>query len=249
MDSILLAPLIFLIALIYSTVGFGGGSGYLALLLAAGLSHEAARESALLCNLVVTSVGFYGFARAGHFAPRTVLPFLAASLPYAYLGSRLGLPQGWVVPLVAVCLLAAGWRLAFSPSSDRDVKPPAWKTAWRIGLPAGAVIGLLSGAVGVGGGIFLAPLLFKLRWADSRQIAASSSLFILWNSLSGLLGQTLSRGWTLEAPELLPGLLAALLGGIVGSRLGAMRLTPAVLQRLTAVVVLVAAVQMLGKVL
>ena len=245
MDTALsrLVPSVFLIAVLYSSVGHGGASGYLAALsLASGAlvsAHMA--TTALTLNLLVAGLGMVAFARAGHFVGRLTWPFLLASIPAAFLGGLTPVSARAYAVLLAVSLAIAAFRLLMM-NARRDtgaVNPPPMGAA----LPVGGGIGWLSGVVGVGGGIFLSPLLLLLRWATPKQAAASSACFILANSAAGLAGR-FARG-AIEYGPFWPLLIAAVAGGLVGSRLGANHFSGTVLKRLLAVVLLVASFKLL----
>lgn len=229
----LLIPLFFLTAAFYSSAGLGGGSAYLALLALFGFSHTHIPLLALSCNILVVSGGFWHFWRAGHFRLNHVLPFLITSIPFAYLGGSLHIGKKTFSLLLAFSLACAALRL-FLADREKPLQIVSPKDSYLVGLPVGAVIGFLSGLIGIGGGIFLSPLLLLLRWADSKQAAASASLFILLNSLSGLMGQ-LFKGQSFEYFGLLVPLLGAVfLGSQVGARLGALKISQLTLKRVTA---------------
>ena len=220
-----LAAAFFAVAALYASVGFGGGSSYLALL-AVALAGDVAlvRTTALLCNLAVVGGSTWLYAREGLLAWRRSAPFVAASVPAAYLGATVRLGDRAFLALLGATLVAAAaslaWR-ALLPSARRDLAPrrfPAWSA------PAlGGGIGALAGAVGIGGGIFLAPVLHHLRWARPLPIAALASLFILVNSAAGLAGLWSAGGLRVASPGTWACLGAVVLGGQVGVRLGVRR--------------------------
>src|SRR3989338_4837033 len=239
-----LIPLFFLTAALYSSAGLGGGSAYLALLVLFGFSHTSIPLFSLGCNILVVSVGLWHFCRAGHLRLKNVLPFFITSIPFAFLGGSLNLGKKVFSFLLAFSLAAAALRLLFK-DQERKLQVVSLKKSFMFGLPVGAVIGFLSGLVGIGGGIFLSPLLLLLRWADAKQAAAAASLFILVNSLSGLMGQ-FSKGLPFEHAYLfLPLLIAVFLGSQLGARFGALRFSALVLQRVTVGILFVASVRIL----
>jgi len=238
-DSVLimgLTGLFLLMAVLYSAVGQGGGSGYLAAMALLGVTPESFRLIALTLNVVVASIGLVKFARAGHFNGKLLLPFVLASVPLAFVGGYLSLPAELFRPLVGLVLLwAAGlliWKLPI-PEDKVKGEPPLWAS-----LSAGGGIGLLSGLIGIGGGIFLAPFLILKGWASAKTTACLSSAFILANSLAALLGVAFhARG----VPVFLPvWMVVVALGGWVGAEYGARRLSPKTLHRLLAVVLMIA---------
>ena len=240
-NSILLTLLIFVAALLYSAVGHGGASGYLAAMALFGVAPEMMKPTALVLNLFVAGIGTVRYARAGFFSWNIFWPFAVVSVPFAFLGGMLKLPNDSYKIILGVVLLFAAWRLAVKPAATA---PGAQKPiVLPLALIFGAGIGLLSGLTGVGGGIFLSPLLLLLGWADVRKTAGVSAAFILVNSVAGLLGH-----W--QSVKSLPGDLmwwvpAAFVGGLVGAELGSRRLTPLLMRRLLAAVLVVAGLKML----
>jgi len=234
------------VAFLYASVGFGGGSTYTALLIESGLSFELVPPVSLLCNLLVVSGGVYHYARAGHLDLRFAWPLLATSVPAAFAGGLLRLDEAVYLQILGGALLVAGGLLA----ADRrwPLAAPAAARRPYLNGALGLALGLLAGVTGIGGGIYLAPVLHLLRLADARTVAATCSLFILANSAAGLVGQLLKLGQ--EAAVLLDtGLLwlplAVLAGGQLGSRVGAFRLPAAPIRRLTGLVILVVAARIL----
>jgi len=239
--TFLLTLLILVAALLYSSVGHAGASGYLAAMALFSLPPGVMKPSALVLNLVVATVGTIRFARAGHFAWNLFWPFAVVSVPLAFLGGRLALPMQTYKIILGCVLLFAAWRLAFkqtvhAPAEQKPVSLP-------LALIFGSGIGFLSGLTGVGGGIFLSPLILLLGWADTRKTAGVSVAFILVNSASGLLGHV--AGVKNVPAEIAWWAPAALVGGLIGSELGSRRLAPMTMRRLLAVVLVVAGVKML----
>ena len=240
LDFYLLVVSFFFIALIYSSVGFGGGSSYLALLAVAGVGYELIRPTALLCNIVVVTGGTYIFFREKQLDLRRALPLVAVSVPAAFVGGYWKLDAHTFFVVLGITLVAASILLWIQPRADK----PRSSQSMGLHLFIGAGLGLLSGVVGIGGGIFLAPLLHLLRWDEARKIAALASFFILVNSVSGLAGQ-LSRAATLPWDFVLPLLVAVLAGGQVGSRLSARQFNAVYIKRITAVLILLAGINIL----
>lgn len=237
----MLAFLIGIAALLYSSVGHAGASGYLAAMALFSLPPAMMKPTALVLNLIVATVGTVRYARAGHFAWNVFWPFAVLSVPLAFVGGWLKLPVPAYKLVLGVVLLFAAWRLAFKQSAHApsEQKPVPLVPA----LCFGGGIGLLSGLTGVGGGIFLSPLLLFLGWADPRKTAGVSVVFILVNSAAGLLGHVASvRNVPLEIVWWAP---AALAGGLIGAELGSRRLAPMTMRRLLAVVLVVAGIKML----
>lgn len=239
-----LAAFFFLTALLYSAVGFGGGSTYNALLMLAGTDFRAVPIVALACNIIVVSAGSWRFARSGHVDWRRIWPFFAASIPCAWIGGRLVVAELVFVGLLAASLFAAGLLMLWQPRRQRD-GPPRIAARW-VEPAAGGAIGLLAGIVGIGGGVFLAPLLYLLRWGTPRAIAGTSAVFILANSVSGLAGQ-LAKGNGAGAGILAaywPLFPAVLAGGLIGATLGSSRIDPKYVRILTALLILYVAARL-----
>ncbi len=243
LQAVEIAGLILVVASLYSSIGHAGASGYLAVFGLFGLDEPTMRPAALILNLLVSVIGTVQFARAGHFRWRTFWPFALASMPFAFLGGRIHLDDLTYRRLVGAVLLFAAYRLAVIGRRDVDAETrpvPIW-----AGLICGGLIGLLSGLTGVGGGIFLTPLLLLANWAQIKEAAATSVAFILVNSAAGLAG-LLSTGIDLPIWKYLAvWSAAAIVGGAIGSTLGSRRLPPLVLRRLLAAVLVIAAVNLL----
>lgn len=207
-------------AALYSAVGHGGASAYLAIMALFAFPAEVMRPTALALNLLVAGIAAVGFLRAGQFNPRLFALVAVAAVPFAFLGGLLALPNELYRPLVGVLLWLAALRLLWSPviRPDRPLRPPAP----AIAVPAGAAIGLLAGLTGTGGGIFLSPLALLLRWEAPRRISGTAAGFIFVNSAAGLAGTVTVRD---AFPQALPlFLLAVALGAAAGSWLGVERL-------------------------
>jgi uncharacterized membrane protein YfcA len=237
-----LPVLFFVIAIAYASVGFGGGSAYIAAMVLVGLSYQLVPQSALVCNLLVSAGGVWHFSRAGHFDWRRLLPFMVLSVPMAFLGGRVQVSQHVFVLLLGCSLLVAGTRLLL-PSPQQRHRSLSIRIAWLAGVPIGAGLGFLAGVVGIGGGVFLAPLLLITGWATPKQAAAAAAVFILLNSSAGLAGQ-FAKGWMLDG-MVVPLALAAMLGGQIGSRLGARRMTPVTVRRVLASLVVMVSLRVL----
>lgn len=231
-------------ALIYAIAGFGGGSTYTALLVLAGTDYRAVPILSLACNILVVSAGSWRFARAGHFDWRRAWPLFVTSVPAAWIGGRLMIERDLFIALLAGALLVAGLVMLWEPTWKREIAPgpsPRW-----IALVAGGSLGLLAGIVGIGGGIFLAPLLYLLRWDAPRRIAATCAVFILVNSISGLAGQA-SKGIGAAGSAFADHALlfpAVLIGGLIGAGLGARQIDPKWVRVVTALLILYVAARL-----
>lgn len=240
-DLLILIFAFFLIAVIYSSVGFGGGSSYLALLAVMGLPFDIIRPTALLCNLIVVSGGTYIFWRSGALDLRKSWPFLFASIPLAFAGGMWRIhDETFFFILLGVCLMLAAILLWIQPPAP--LKKKFDEVHWNMLL--GGAIGFLSGMVSIGGGIFLAPLLNLLNWDEPKKISALASLFILVNSVSGLAGQ-ITQDPQVDWPFIMPLLFAVFAGGQIGARVGARWFEPLYIKRVTAVLIFVASLKIL----
>ncbi len=232
-----LVPLFFLAALAYSSVGHGGASTYLAIFALFGFARADIVPTVLVLNLLVSGLAFINYQRAGHFEPRLLLPFIIASIPAAYLGGVTHLSPETFSLLLGLTLLAAALRLLL-PRPLAVMPKLTTARLYGIGVPVGLLLGFMAGLLGIGGGIFLSPLLLVLGWADAKKTAAVAAAFIFLNSGAGLLAQTGKAlpDWGLA------GLLAVavMAGGALGSYSGAFRLSSPVLLRLLALVLLFA---------
>ena len=242
---IILTALFFATALLYSAAGFGGGSTYTALLVLAAVDYRAVPIVSLACNIIVVSVGTWRFARGGHLDWRRAWPLFVTSVPAAWLGGRLVIGEVLFVGLLGAALLVAGLLMLWQPAWQREAAPASTRR-W-IEPVAGAGLGFAAGVVGIGGGIFLAPLLYMLRWAPPKRIAATCAAFILVNSLAGLAGQASkglgAAGAVIGEHVLLFPAVAA--GGMIGAWLGSDRLDPKWVRILTAWLILYVAARLL----
>ena len=227
-------------AVLYSAVGYGGASGYLAVMALFGMEPAAMRPVVLTMNVFVTLVVLFRLGRAGHFRPRLFLPFALASVPFAFIGGLYTLGDTVYGIVVGAALLAAALLMVRSAGrADRASGSPPWWLAW----PLAAALGLLSGLTGVGGGIYLSPVLLLMGWVTVRQASALAAAFILVNSAAGLAGYLHAGGpW----PEGVPLYVAAAVGGgLIGSELGARRLSSRSLRLLLAGVLAVAGAKLM----
>ena len=228
----------------YASVGHGGASAYIAAMALVGVAPAEMRPIALLLNVLVSSLGTWKFQRAGHFRWRLFWPFAVVSIPMAYLGGAVTLPGQAYKVLVGVVLLYAAWQLWRSGSRGeemREVREPP--LGWAMAI--GAVMGLLAGLTGVGGGIFLSPLLLMLGWAGTKQTSAVAAPFILVNSLAGLAAVFVANSTALPsyAWALAP---AVVIGGWLGAEYGSRRFANPVVRRVLAVVLALAGAKMIS---
>ncbi len=241
--TIVLAATFFLAAILYSSVGHAGASAYLAAMALVGVAPETMRPTALALNILVASIVTVRFHLARQVHWRSVLPFVLGSAPLAFIGGGLVLPGDVYRPLVGVVLLVAAGRIAMTAGRAAGTEESPPRVPFLPAVLIGGVIGLLSGLVGTGGGIFLTPIVLFAGWTGTRTAAGVSSAFILANSVSGLLGNVVS---VQALPTALPIWLAAVaVGGLVGAELGARRMGSVGFRRALAAVLLVAALKLI----
>ena len=238
MEPYLILAALFVVAVLYSSVGHGGASGYLAVMALFAVPQAMSRPSALMLNVFVAGVGSIQFFRAGYFSWRTFWPFAVTSIPFAFLGGMITLPTTVYKIVLGGVLVVAAIRLAWDLKSGAEAEPPK---IW-VALLIGAVIGLLSGLVVVGGGIFLTPVLLLMNWSETKTAAGVSAMFIFVNSISGLAG---NFGQLTSLPSnVWFWMAAAVFGGIIGATLGARRFDSLTLRRVLALVLLFAGVKL-----
>ncbi len=209
-----LIVLLAIMAFLYASVGHGGASGYLAVMALFAIAPPVMKQTALLLNLGVSLMSFIAFYRQGYFKWTLFWPFALGSIPAAFLGARIPLTDSTYKQILGACLFLAVIRMVISLKEGTRRSLPA-----VLGIFTGAAIGLLSGMIGIGGGIILSPLLLLFRWASLKEAAAVSALFIFVNSVSGLAG--LKTWIPLDQSQMLYWLAASLVGGFLGARWGA----------------------------
>jgi uncharacterized protein len=240
-ETLIIAILFFVGAALYASVGHGGASSYLAVMGLFSLAPDVMKPTALALNILVASVATFKFYRAGLFSWRLFWPFAVASIPAAFVGGAVTLPARPYKILVGVVLLYAAVRMfrsALRPISKETHSPPLWAA-----VLAGLAIGFLSGLTGVGGGIFLSPLILSMGWAETRATSGVAAPFILVNSIAGLLGHIASVS---QLPPNVPVWgAAALIGGWIGASYGSKRAPVPVLRQLLSLVLVVAGVKLI----
>ena len=236
-----LTILIMAAALLYASVGHAGASGYLAAMALFGIAPAVMKPTALALNILVAAIATVKFYRAGCFSWSIFWPFALTSVPFAFIGGNLSLPGSIYKPIVGAVLLYASYRLfrASQTAIPTTTKP----VPFGLALIAGGGIGLLSGLTGVGGGIFLSPLLLFMGWAETRQTSGVAAAFILVNSIAGLLGHLSSVATLPSATPIWA--VAAVIGGWVGAEYGSRRLGNVHIRRLLSVVLVIAGVKMI----
>tara|TARA_B100000470_G_scaffold31740_1_gene21325 strand:+ start:123 stop:866 length:744 start_codon:yes stop_codon:yes gene_type:complete len=241
----LLAILFLVSATLYSSVGFGGGSTYLALLLIWGIPYFIFPIVALSCNIIVVSGNCFNYIRAGNLNLKLLLPYLIGSIPLSYIGGSLPIEKKLFEILLFLVLATAGTLLLFNFKSYDDKEENYKKIPSIIPVLIGGILGFVSGVVGIGGGIFLSPILFLLRAGRPKHIVTSASLFILINSISGIIGQLSKNTVLSEIQNYWYLLVAVLIGGQIGNFLNLKIFSTRALALVTAFLVLFVAFRML----
>ena len=241
---IILSTLFFVTAILYSSVGFGGGSTYLALLLIWEIPYFIFPVIALFCNILVVSGNSINYIKAGNFSLKLLIPFLVGSIPFAFIGGSVSIEKELFELILFFVLMIAGLLLLFQNKFFNQKNNQYKKLPIYISFIIGSILGLISGIVGIGGGIFLSPILFLLRAANPKKIATTASLFILTNSLAGLIGQ-LTKGYVIDKlTEYWPLLLIVSIGGQIGNFLNIKIFSNRPLIIITALLVLFVAARM-----
>ena len=234
------------IAFVYASVGFGGGSSYLAVLAMYALPFQEIRLTALICNIIVVTGGTVIFIRNKQVNWRKIIPLVAVSVPLAYLGARLKIDQNTFFIILGCSLLLASILLWIKTKRNDAGEIETKGSFVKDGLLGGA-IGFLSGIVGIGGGIFLSPLLNLSKWDSAKKIAATASVFILVNSIAGIAGQLTTLPTDIKYTRIAILCIAVLVGGQIGSRMGAIKFNHLVIRRMTAALVFIAGLEVLIK--
>jgi len=240
MEQYAIFVIIIIVAFLYSSVGHGGASGYLGIMALFGMSPLIMKPSALLLNVMVSAIATYQFHKGGHFKRELFIPFILLSVPFAFLGAKIELSYPLYKIILGICLLISVARMlsaGFFNSAKSGKNMP-----WAPAIAIGAAIGLISGMIGIGGGILLSPLLLLFRWADLKESAAVAAPFILVNSLSGMAGMW-SSGLNLS-PEIILWVIAAVAGGTIGSYWGSRKFNVIELKYALSVVLVIAAVKL-----
>ena len=248
MPLLILAALFVLVAMAYASVGFGGGSTYNALLILSGMDYRLVPAIALSCNILVVSGGVYHYGRAGSLSAGQLLPFVVLSVPMAWLGGSLAVSEQVFIGLLGFSLLVAAVQMLLKSQAGFTQQHKPGASYWLVAAPVGGIIGFFAGVTGIGGGIFLAPIIYFLHLAPARTVAGITSGFILVNSVAGLSGQLMKtgeysplEGWI----QAWPLFIAVIIGGQIGSHLGAYKLPEIWIKRLTAILMFYVAVRLI----
>lgn len=232
--------ILFFVAFLYAAVGHGGASGYLALMALYGVAPEEMKPTALMLNLFVSLTSFIQYYRGGYFLKKLFIPIAAASIPMAFIGGMITVEENIYKRLLGVLLLFPVIRFFFFKNvEDKDLKP----SNLTIAISTGAVVGLLSGMIGIGGGIILSPILLLLQWTNQKQTAAISAAFIFVNSVAGL-GGMLTQGISFTG-DMVMYIVVAFTGGLLGAYFGSKKFNQNVLKYVLATVLLLASYKLL----
>ena len=241
---IILSILFFITAILYSSVGFGGGSTYLALLLIWNIPYYIFPVIALFCNIIVVTGNSINYIKAGNYNFKLLLPFLIGSIPSAFIGGALIVEKEIFEILLFLVLSFAGFLLLINNKSYDDKKIVIKELNYFISILIGSVLGLISGLVGIGGGIFLSPILFLLKADKPKNIVTTASLFILINSISGVFGQLTKENVINELISYLPLFIVVLIGGLIGNYLNLKIFSNRTLALITSLLVILVAFRM-----
>ena len=245
LGELLLLVALSLIAAMYASVGHGGASGYLAVLsLTVYASNDPAwlKQHAWSLNLLVAGMAFFAYKKGGFFDSKLAIPFIIASIPAALIGGYMRINDDIYDTLLSITLVFAAWKLYTTKSRESEdlfSNPPSV----HIALIVGAIIGLLSGIIGVGGGIFLSPIILLFGWSDPKTTAGIAAVFIWVNSASGLIGSSISGQNVLEFDVLIPFAIAVLIGGYLGSKFGSEKFSQKTVRNTLVSVMLIAAIR------
>ncbi len=233
-------PLLFIVAFLYSSVGHGGASGYLALMALFSFSPNLMKPSALILNIFVSFISFYQYYKGGYFNWKLFLPFVVSSIPASFLGATISLDPNVYKKILGILLIFPILKLfGFIGKETEQTKEVQWSWALLIG----GIIGFLSGMIGIGGGIILSPIILLLHWGNMRQTAAVSALFIFTNSISGLAG-LLSKGVQISS-DIYVLVLIAVSGGILGAYYARKKFSNKTLKQILAIVLVIACIKLL----
>jgi len=238
--ALIFLPILFLIAASYASVGHGGASGYLALMALLNVEANEMRFSALVLNVFVSGIAFYYYYKAGYFRFSLFIPFAVSSIPFAFIGASITLDPKIYKIILGICLIFAVIRILAAGRLPKTEKKPI---SIILAIFIGALLGFVSGMIGIGGGIILSPVLLLLHWANVKETAATSALFILVNSCAGIFGVSLHG--EMISPEIVSWVLVAICGGGFGAYFGSVHVRMPALTNLLAGVLLMASVKLL----
>ena len=235
---IILSILFFITAILYSSVGFGGGSTYLALLLILGVPYYIFPLIALICNIIVVSGNSFNYIRAKNHNFRLLIPFLIGSIPMAFVGGSLHIEKEIFEILLFIVLSLAGILLLINNKSYDDKNIKIKRLHFFVSIIIGSILGFVSGLIGIGGGIFLSPILFLFKADKPKVISTTASLFILINSISGMIGQLTKTNILVEVIQYSPLFISVFIGGLIGNYLNLKVFSGRILAIITSILVI-----------
>lgn len=244
------AGFFFITALIYASVGFGGGSTYNAILMLMDTDYRIIPLLALSCNIIVVAGGLFHFHRNGYLTPKRLLPWMVFSIPSSFVGGLIPIPEHAFTLLLGLALMASGLKLLWPEQENSTSLQPPVRMFNHSPAILGTGLGLAAGLTGIGGGIFLAPVLHFIKWGNAKQIAAGCALFILVNSLAGMAGQIIKMNDTGTLAMAVPYWFlfpAVMIGGQIGSHLGAGRMNMNLVKKITGILILYVSARLLLK--
>ena len=241
---IILSTLFLITAILYSSVGFGGGSTYLALLLIWDIPYYIFPLIALFCNIIVVTGNSYNYFKSGNFQSKLLIPYLIGSIPFSFLGGSISIEKYIFELILFLVLLIAGLLIIFQNKSVNETGIKLKRIPLYFSISIGSILGFISGIVGIGGGIFLGPILYLLKVATPKQIATAASFFILINSIFGIFGQLTKNISIVELAIYWPLFLVVIIGGQVGNFLNLRIFSNRMLSITTALLVLFVALRM-----
>lgn len=245
-SSWFLATLFFIVAFTYSSVGLGGGSSYTALMAIVGMSPLAIPMVSLSLNLMVTTISSFNFLRNGHGRIKLIVPFLISSMPMAYLGGTLDIPANLFYWLLLISLLFVAIRIYLWKNTSLTLNLNAYQKI-LISVITGSILGLVAGIVGIGGGIYLVPLIIVLGLGSEKEAAACGAIFVWLNSLAGLASRIQHN--PIDLSDYIPLIIAAVAGGFIGSFFGSFKFSPKVMEKILGLIIIVAIILLLKKLL
>ena len=237
-------------AFLYACIGFGGGSTYNALLVLGNTDYRLIPLISLICNIVVVSGGMWHFSKAGHIRLSRIIPWIVFSVPASFAGGLIPVPEVIFTGILGFALLFSGIKLLWPENGDLSFPSLAARDYKYLPAIIGSILGVLAGITGIGGGIFLAPILHFIRWGNAKQIAGACAFFILVNSLAGLIGQSIKISNTDIFSALFPYwtlLPAVLIGGQIGSWLGAVQINMSIVKKMTSLMILYVSARLIMK--
>lgn len=242
-----IAPIFLATSILYSMIGQGGASAYLAILVLFNLPYQNIPPTALACNIIASLGIAFHFAKAGHLRWKLIIPFIITSVPAAFIGGTLRIPETAFEIILAVVLMLVSIKLFFWKSRREEIRFPSTKKAFIIGPIIGLFLGLLAGLIGIGGGILLTPILIFMKWGRPKKAALAGGLFTLANSVSGLIGHG-TKGH-IDYELIVPLALAVLAGSQIGAHLGAKKISSEFVQKIFAILLFVVSLRLFANIL